>query len=113
MTNLGISEQLPDEGRLFENNCNWGNQWLIIDTVGTTSNRDGIGARITVEADGHSQVRQIASGSSSISQNMLPVHFGLGEASKVDYIEIRWPSGIVQTLSDIAANQRLTVTEPQ
>ena len=113
LTNLGISEQLPDEGRLFKNNCHWGNQWLIIDTVGTASNRDGIGARITVEADGHSQVRQVTSGSSSISQNMLPVHFGLGEASKVDYIEIRWPSGIVQTLSDITTNQWLTITEPQ
>ncbi len=111
LTNLGVSEQLPEEARLFENNCNWGNRWLVIDTVGTISNRDGIGARITVSAGGHTQIREVTSGSSSLSQNMLPVHFGLGRAKKADTIEIRWPNGTLQTLTDIASNQRLVVEE--
>ena len=113
LTNLGVSAQLPDEGQLLQNRCNWGNSWLVIDTLGTVSNRDGIGARITVSAGDHIQIREVTSGSSSISQNMLPVHFGLGQASKVDSIEIRWPSGTLQTLTDVPSNQRLTVTEPR
>ena len=112
VTNLGISPELPDEGRLFQNGCDSGNGWLIIKTVGTVSNRDGIGARVTVSAGGRTQIREVAAGSSSMSQNMLPVHFGLGQAETVDSIEILWPSGRLQTLTNVAPNQRLTVTEP-
>ena len=113
LTNLGVSDQLPEEGLLFRNSCGWENNWLVIDTVGTSSNRDGIGARITLSAGGSTQIREVTAGSSSLSQNMLPVHFGLGEASRVESIVIRWPSGTLQTLTDIRSNQRLTVTEPQ
>ena len=112
VTNLGISAELPDEGRLFQNGCDSGNGWLIIKTVGTVSNRDGIGARVTVSAGGRTQIREVAAGSSSMSQNMLPVHFGLGQAENVDSIKILWPSGTLQTLTDVAPNQRLTITEP-
>ena len=112
LINLGISAELPQEARLFRNSCDWDNGWLIIKTVGTTSNRDGIGARIKVTAGDHTQIREVAAGGSSMSQNMTSVHFGLGKAQIADSIEILWPSGVVQTLTDVAVNQKLAITEP-
>jgi len=85
--------------------------WLKIKTVGTKSNRSGIGARIyCVTAGGHRQMDEVRSGNSYISQNDLRVHFGLGKATKAD-LEIHWPSGQVDKLAGVAANQILTVTE--
>ena len=63
-------------------------------------------------AGGKTQIREIASGGSMMGQNMLEAHFGLGAAALADSVTIRWPSGTVQTLTDVAVNQRLTVTEP-
>ena len=111
MVNMGLPGNRVQPAKLFQNSCAWGNHWLIIKTVGTVSNRDGIGARVTVAAGGRTQIREVTAGASNKSQNMLPVHFGLGQANRVDLIEIRWPSGIVQTLTDVATNQRLTITE--
>ena len=99
--------------RLFRNVCDYGNNWLEISTVGATSNRDGIGARITVVSGGISQIREVSAGSSSMSQNMSAAHFGLDNADAAEYVLVRWPSGRVQTLTDVAANQRLTVIEPE
>ena len=102
-----------EDTRLYRNLCRWGNNWLAIKTVGTRSNRDGIGARITVVTGGESQIREITAGSSLMGQNMRAAHFGLGDAALADFVVIRWPSGEVQTLTDVVANQQLTVTEPQ
>ena len=102
-----------DTARLFQNACESGNSWLTISTVGTVSNRDGVGARVRVEVDGRSQIREVAAGSSSMSQHMMATHFGLGSAEVVDLIEIRWPSGAVQTMRSVPPNQRITVTEPE
>ena len=82
-------------------------------TIGTHSNRDGIGARIRVVAGDLYQVEEVRSGSSYLSQNALRVHFGLGTRTRVDRVEIRWPSGIKQVLEDVAANQFLTIQEPE
>ena len=112
VANLGRSAAKGESARLFRNRCDWGNNWLIVKTVGTASNRDGIGARITLTAGGRIQIREVAAGASNSSQNMLPVHFGLGQAAVVDEVRVRWPSGTVQTLRDVAANQALTATEP-
>ena len=80
-------------------------------TVGTKSNRTGIGARIEcVSAGGHKQVDEVRSGGSYVSQNDFRVHFGLGEATTAD-IQIRWPSGIIDTLKGVPANQSITVVE--
>ena len=112
VANLGRSAARGEPVRLFRNRCDWGHNWLTVKTVGTTSNRDGIGARITLTADGRSQLREITAGASNSSQNMLPAHFGLGTAGVVDEIRIQWPGGAVQTLHDVAPNQVLTVVEP-
>jgi len=90
-----------------------GNQknWLMFETIGTTSNRDGIGARITVKSGQRSQIREVKSGGSYLSQSDMRVHFGLDTATKADIVEIRWPSGLVETFKDVKANQFLVVTE--
>ena len=112
LVNMGRSAAMGEPARLYHNRCVWGNNWLTVKTVGTASNRDGIGARITLTANGRAQIREIAAGSSNSSQNMLPVHFGLGQAKVVDELRIKWPSGTLQTLRDVAPNQVLTVVEP-
>ena len=84
----------------------------MIKTVGTRGNRDGIGTRVEVVAAGRRQVAEVRSGSSYLSHNDMRVHFGLAQAPTVEELTLRWPSGVVQTLRDIAANQLLTVTEP-
>lgn len=95
------------------------NNWIKIRTIGTKSNRSGIGARVICtthpagEAKPHQQIDEVRSGGSYISQNDLRVHFGLGKAEKVDVLEIRWPSAHVDTLKDVKANQLVFVKEGQ
>jgi len=87
------------------------NHWLHVRAIGTRSNRSALGTRIVIEAGGRRQVGWIRSGSSYCSQSELAAHFGLGTATRVERMEIRWPNGAVETRSDIAADQRLVVTE--
>ena len=87
------------------------NHWITIRTVGTRSNRDGIGARISVTAAGRRQVDEVRSGGSYISQSDLRVHFGLGQVDEIKTLEIRWPSGVIDTLENLSVDQILTVQE--
>jgi hypothetical protein len=93
------------------------NNWIKIKTFGSKSNRSGIGARLKCvtrlpgENKPHEQIDEVRSGGSYISQNDLRVHFGLGKAEKVDLLEIRWPSGQVDTLKDIKPNQLVFIKE--
>jgi hypothetical protein len=93
------------------------NNWIKVRTIGTKSNRSGIGARIKCvthpapDRKPHEQIDEVRSGGSYISQNDLRVHFGLGQAEKVDLLEIRWPSGQIDTLKDITPNQLIFVKE--
>ena len=84
---------------------------ILVRTVGSRSNRDGIGARLKLAVGGKILVRDVKAGSSYLAQNDLRVHFGLGNAPKADRLEIRWPSGAVDTIEGIEANQILTVRE--
>jgi hypothetical protein len=94
---------------LFKNNGNR-NHWLKIELTGQESNRDGVGARITLTAGRRTQYRQYA-GQHFLAQNRIPVHFGLGRAATVRSIVIEWPSGIQQEVDNIPANQTITVIE--
>ncbi|MEM3208056.1 MAG: CRTAC1 family protein, partial [Halobacteria archaeon] len=76
------------------------------------SNRDGIGARVTVRAGNLSLLREVKSGSGHSSGSMIPVHFGLGENGSVGELTVRWPSGRVTTLLDVKADRALVVREP-
>jgi hypothetical protein len=87
------------------------NAWLELALVGTRSNRSGIGATVVVEAGGRRQARAVLSQSSYYSHDDLRLHFGLGSAAKADRIEVRWPSGALQVLENVAAKQRLVVRE--
>ena len=87
------------------------NHWLRVKLVGAKSNRDGIGAKVTVTSGGQKQWSVVRSGSSYCSQSELPLTFGLGSATTVDSIEVAWPSGTVDKLGKTQANQLLTVTE--
>ena len=97
---------------LLENRCATGNNWLSVEAVGTMGNRDAIGARITIVVDGQTQIREIVAGSSQMGQHALPAHFGLGQADSVDSLTIRWLSGRVLSLSDVAPNQAVRLVEP-
>jgi hypothetical protein len=94
--------------------------WLQVDLKGRGpratsggSNTDGIGARVTVRAGSLVQRDFVRSGSSYCSQSMLRRHFGLGRTTAVDEIEVRWSSGVVDRLTNVKANQRLTIVEGQ
>jgi hypothetical protein len=84
---------------------------LLIRTLGSKSNRDGIGARLKLSIGNKIFVREVKAGSSYLSQSDLRVHFGLGEAPRADRLEIRWPSGVIDVMENIDANQILTVLE--
>jgi hypothetical protein len=108
-----------DSPQLIRSDTSLSNNWIKVRTIGTKSNRSGIGARIkcvTQVAGGakpHSQIDEVRSGGGYFSQNDLRVHFGLGKAEKVDLLEIRWPSGAVETLKDVKANQLVYVKEEE
>ena len=103
---------LRGRAHLLRNLCEWGNHWLQVTVEGTRSNRDGVGARITAVGDDLRMTREVAAGASQIGQNMLTAHFGLGKSEKVDSVIVRWPSGQVQVLENVVADQRITVREP-
>ena len=96
---------------LLRNENRSGNRWLSVKLLGTHSNRSAIGARVAVTAGGRRQIREVLSASSYISQSDLRQHFGLGAAKKVDQIEVRWPSGMVDRAASIDPDQFVTLQE--
>jgi hypothetical protein len=78
---------------------------------GTKSNRDAIGARIRVKAGARILIDEVRSGSSYISNNDMRVHFGLGSATKIDWVEIRWPGGLVEKFENVAVDAFHTLKE--
>jgi enediyne biosynthesis protein E4 len=98
--------------KFLRNNKGNQNNWLILKLIGTTSNRDGIGARVKITAGGKVQTAQKKSTTGYLSQNDPRIHFGLAKTESVEKVEIRWPSGKVQVLENIKANQILDVKEP-
>src|SRR5262245_13115734 len=89
------------------------NNWLKVRTIGTKSNRTGLGALVVLTSGERSQAQAVLSQSSYYSHDDLRLHFGLGENTKVDSLEIRWPSGHVQILKNLTANQLVVVKEGQ
>jgi hypothetical protein len=86
--------------------------FLNLALTGTKSNRSAIGARATVTAGGRKMIDEVMSGTSYYSQSSFTLHFGLGPSVQVDGIEVRWPSGLVQTLGPSAVDKTLRITEP-
>ncbi|QQS48881.1 MAG: CRTAC1 family protein [Acidobacteriota bacterium] len=88
-----------------------GNNWIRVRAIGTKSNRSGIGARIICRTGDRKQFNEVRSGGSYYSQNDLRLHFGVGRATKVTSIEVRWPSGTVDTIRDVPVNRTIHVKE--
>jgi len=87
------------------------NQSLRIKLIGTKSNRDGLGAVVKLTAGGEAQTQMLRSGSSYLSASELVLTFGLGQRAQAESVEIRWPSGQMDTLKNVAAGQTIVVTE--
>ena len=92
------------------NNAN-NNNWLVVKLEGIISNVNGIGARLEIHGDWGVQVREIRSGEGYGIMNSLDAHFGIGDSTSIDRLVIRWPSGLVQEVTDPAPNQMLRLTE--
>jgi hypothetical protein len=97
--------------RLFRNDGGNRNNVLRVETVGTRSNRDGIGARVEVSVGGVRRWQIVKTGSSYASQSELPLTFGLGAATAVDEVRVAWPSGRVDVTGALPANQSVTIQE--
>ncbi len=96
---------------LLVNTNSDGNHRVLFKLIGTKSNRAAIGARVTVHVGGVRQIGEVRGGGSYLSQNDLRLHFGLGKAAKMESVEIRWPSGKVETLANVAADAIYTIAE--
>ncbi|HKD59437.1 MAG TPA: CRTAC1 family protein [Terracidiphilus sp.] len=107
-----VATSLDQPAELWMNRTPNAGHWLDIALRGVRSNRDGIGARIKVVTKTGTQYNHQTSSVCYASSSLGPVHFGLGRETQTTTVEIHWPSGIVQTLENVAADQILKVTEP-
>jgi enediyne biosynthesis protein E4 len=105
VTNMNDSPELLRHARKNPNHS------IVVKTIGTRSNRDGLGAKITVAAGGLTQYDEVRSGASYLSSSDLRVHFGLGAATKVDRLEVDWPSGQKDVASGLPADRIVVVQE--
>jgi hypothetical protein len=96
---------------LWRNDGGNGNQYLKVKTIGTRSNRDGIGAVVRLKVPSGALWQQVKSGSSYCSQSELPLTFGLGRSAQVASLEVVWPSGTVDRISNVSSNQFLAIQE--
>jgi enediyne biosynthesis protein E4 len=87
------------------------NHRVLFHLVGTKSNRAAIGARVTIQSAGMTQFDEVRAGGSYLSQNDLRLHFGLGSATKIDAVEVRWPTGKTESFKDVVADKIYVITE--
>jgi hypothetical protein len=107
-----VVSAIGSPAELLYNTSTGGNHWIAIETVGTKSNRDGIGTRIKLTAEsGLVQYNEVTTAGSYASSSDKRVHFGLGRDSLIKEIELRWPSGTLQVLRNVKTDQVLKITE--
>jgi len=106
-----VVENLDGAPMLLKNHGIPGRHWVSFELAGTKSNRLALNARVKIVAGGMTQTGEIHSGGSYLSQNDLRLHFGLGSATKIDSVEIHWPSGAIDHMSNLAADQFYSVLE--
>ncbi len=107
-----VTSALAAPAGIWINDSPGNNHWLELALQGTRSNRDGIGARIKVVAGGKAQYNHVIFTAGYASSSAAPIHFGLGANRSAESVEIRWPSGVVQQLKDIAGDRVVRVKEP-
>jgi enediyne biosynthesis protein E4 len=103
---------LSADAEVWMNRSEKSGHWLDIALRGTKSNRDGIGARIKLVSRSGTQYNHMTTSVGYASSSDGPVHFGLGPDRRADSIEIQWPSGVIQTLTNVASDAIVKVTEP-
>lgn len=108
-----VVSRFDGPAEVFRNVSPGGNHWLLVKTVGTRSNRDGIGAQIRLESASGVQYNHVTTSVGYASSSSRRVHFGLGQDTVVTRLEIRWPSGVRQELRNVPADQILTVREAE
>jgi hypothetical protein len=108
-----VINNLDGGPQLLRNDGGNANNSVLIRTLGVKSNRGGIGARVKVVAGDLIQIDEVRSGDSYLSQSDLRLHFGLEKRTKIDLIEIRWPSGVVDRITEVGVNKILTFKEGQ
>ncbi len=109
-----VVTSLNEKPRILVNSGNNGNHWLLVDATGRTSNRDAIGTRIKVTTgSGRTLYNHVTTSVGFMSSSDKRVHFGLGKERTVKSVEIRWPRGIVQTLTNVPVDKILKVEEPR
>jgi hypothetical protein len=107
-----VVTSLFEKPRILMNSADNGNHWLLVNTIGRRSNRDGIGAVMKLTTgSGRTLYNHVTTSDGFMSSSDKRVHFGLGAEKTIESLEIRWPSGVVQTLKRVKADQILTVTE--
>ena len=106
-----IINNLDGPPTLLRNDGGNRNNWIMIKCVGVKSNRSAIGARVRITTGARSQIDEVMSGSSYYSQNDFRLHFGLGSATKVDSVEIGWPSGLKESFKSLASNHLYVIQE--
>jgi len=106
-----VTSAISAPAEIWMNDSPGANHWLDLRLEGTKSNRDGIGAQIKAVAGGKTQYNQVVFAAGYASSSAGPAHFGLGSATSASLVEIRWPSGVVQELKDVAADRVLRVKE--
>ena len=113
--NHNPGDVLPDGAPavLLRNDLGQDHPWLQVELVGTSGNRDAIGAEVVVEAGGLRQLRLKSAGSNYASQRSARLHFGLGEAERVERLAVRWPGGAEEVFEDLPVRRRLRITEGQ
>jgi hypothetical protein len=106
-----VVENIDGSPMILHNDSANAAHWITLQLIGTRSNRLALGAKVRVVTGSLSQIDEVRSGGSYLSQNDLRLHFGLGSTGKVDDVEIRWPSGVTQTLHNLSADHFYIVRE--
>src|SRR5882672_479549 len=108
-----VINNLDGPPQVLRNDGGNANNSVLIKTIGVKSNREGIGTRVKLVSGDLTQIDEVHSGGSYLSQNDLRLHFGLEKRTKVDLIEVRWPSGIIDKITDAGVNKIITIKEGQ
>jgi hypothetical protein len=102
---------IHDKPQLLMNRGGNGNHWIILNLVGTKDNRDGLGTKVKITTAEGTQYNTATTAVGYSSSSDKRVHFGLGNAGTIDRIELEWPTGVKQVLTNVKADQVLTVVE--
>jgi hypothetical protein len=107
-----VVSAIQDRPQILMNRTSNGNHWILLKLVGTKDNRDGLGTKVKITTSDGVQYNEATTAVGYNSSSDKRVHFGLGKAAMIEKIELAWPTGVKQVLTNVKADQVLTVVEP-